>query len=289
MTATPNGHHQPDQADAALARRALAIVIDQSHECVQMLRLLLGASRAGEDATQDEVAWQLRDYGLDPKELRFTTSTGAHTRRAIAARRAGSGGGRSLLLWAHPDKASFDGGADWSVDPFAGEVHDGRIFGWAVADDLSGVAALLLLPRMLRILRVELTGDVVLASLPGTGDAAGLEAMLGTDFVADAGVRLRPPRSGYGLGEIEASSPDAPLYRTVANAITSITDKSPRHTPREIPLPVVDAQLTAVGIGPRAGNLTQAGERNEWLELDDYLRMIAVCTITAIQWCGTPD
>ena len=287
MTATPNGHHQPEQSDVALARRVLAMVMDQSHECVQMLRTLLAASQSGDGATQAEVVWQLRDYGLEPEEIVLSTSTDALDRRAVAARRAGTGGGRSLLLWAHPDRPSFDGGAGWSVDPFAGEVRNGRIYGWGIADDLSGVAALLLLPRMLRILRAELAGDVVLASLPGSDDAGGVSALLGTDFAADAGMRLRPPKSGSGLDEIEAISPDAPLFRTVASAITSITDEPPHYTANEIHLPVVDARLQAVGIGPRAGNLSRAGERNEWMELDDYLRMIAVCTVTAIRWCGT--
>lgn len=444
MAATPNGLFKPDLSDAALAERVQAVVRDQSHECIQMLRALLSAARDGEEAIQTEVVWQLRDYGLEPEEIvrapsqietagEFASAaeTEERERRTVAARRRGSGGGRSLLLWAHPDGMLFDGAAGWSVDPFAGEVRDGRIYGWGIGDDLSGVAALLMIPRMLRILKVELPGDVLFVSALSKGHASGILAALEAGYLADAGIYLHPAESGNGLGEIKALAPgmlrlrltvhgrppdtpepnhalfahqgvnpvdkmllllnalrqldeqrnqrlrhpmlaeqhgrvsslliatlaagelpsrmprdcsasltftlppgealdaarneieqvvqqtaasdawlserapqiewrfgttgvevapDAPLYRTVEGAIAALTGATPRyyasHIASEIRQPILNAGMPAVGIGPRAGDLTQAGGHDEWLEIDDYLRVIAVCTLATIHWCG---
>ena len=61
----------------------------------------------------------------------------------------GSGGGRSLLLFGHPDAedpAACPPGAEpaaWKVssNPFRPTTRGGRMYGWGIADDLVGVAA----------------------------------------------------------------------------------------------------------------------------------------------------
>mgnify|MGYP003704821785 CR=1 FL=1 len=57
--------------------------------------------------------------------------------------RRGSGGGRSLILFAHPDGEPLAGLDRWRHDPFGGTIADGRLHGWGVADDLSGVALMI--------------------------------------------------------------------------------------------------------------------------------------------------
>lgn len=291
MTATPNGQYKPDRSEAALARRAHLVVQDQAHECIEVLRVLLRAASEGAAAVQDETAWQMRDYGLDPVAL--DSSAGL----TLAARRAGRGGGRSLLLWAHPDGPPFDGADDWSVPPFAGEVREGRIYGWTIADDLSGVAVLLLLPRILRIMRVDPAGDVLLVSAPGFGAMSGIAAALEAGFIADAYLQVRPPESGAGLVEIAALAAAenaeigaGPFYRMLAGAVQDVTGRSPRfHTDQRTsdggqPVPAQDGPVFR--IGPRAGGFARAGGVDEWLDIEEFLQQIAVVALTAARWCA---
>ena len=67
----------------------------------------------------------------------------AGERESVVARFPGTGGGRSLIFFAHPDGEPVAGTERWKRDPFAGIVEGGRIHGWGVADDLSGVAIMI--------------------------------------------------------------------------------------------------------------------------------------------------
>jgi acetylornithine deacetylase len=415
-----------------------------SVEALDRLRHLLEASRDGEDATQTEVMRQLAEIGLTPDAIQSSPAeittigefadpddTDLRIRTTVAARGAGAGGGRSLLLWAHPDGMPFDGGQGWIHEPFTGVVQDGRIYGWGIADDLSGVAATIMTVRTLQQAGLNLRGDLVLASTPSKGHASGILAAMSRGFTADGGLYLHPAESGNGLGDIKAlasgmlrfrlvvhgSQPDTrepnhtlyahqavnpiwpmnailaalndldearsqrlrhpvlegfagrstsmlvatlqagetpsrvpktceavvafqlppgevleearsevqsvidrvttqdawlrehppevtwlfgttgvdvpaehPLYQTVSNATSSLTGNVPRyypgHTASEIRQPILNHGMPAVGIGPLAGSLSQAGGADEWLDIDDYQRMIGVCALTAAHWCG---
>jgi hypothetical protein len=39
-----------------------------------------------------------------------------------------------------------------------------------------------------------------------------------------------------------------------------------------------------VGIGPLAGDLTQAGGYDEWVDVDDYIRTIKICAKIIADW-----
>ncbi|MCA0301450.1 MAG: M20/M25/M40 family metallo-hydrolase [Proteobacteria bacterium] len=114
------------------------------------------------------------------------------------------GGGRSLILFAHPDGEPLAGLDRWRHDPFAGTIEDGKLHGWGVADDLSGVAL------MVEGLRAALAaghvpaGDVILASTPSKRHARGVSALLHGGLGADAAVYLHPAESGVGMREIKA-------------------------------------------------------------------------------------
>ncbi len=431
------------------------VLIEQIHDrsiqhadvAIRSLRSLLAAARHGEDAIQAEVIRQLTDSGEQPAHIRRNPATiqtvsefvpageiNPQERLTIATKRHGRGGGNSLLLWAHPDGMPFDGAHGWEHDPFAGEVEGGRIYGWGIADDLSGVATLLMVSRILQELEISLAGDLILASTPSKDHASGILAAIDAGFTADAGIYLHPAESGNGLGDIKALAPGmlrcrltvagrppetaepnhtlysggavhpltelacileqlenfehqrnnahshsklreltgrstsmmvstvnagdsisripasaeavvtfsvppgddllqlqsdvqqvvaeaaaerewlqkhppvitwlfgtsgvevderGVLYRTVEKAIENVTGQTPRyyagHIASEIRQPILNHGIDAVGIGPRSGSLTQAGGADEWLDIEDYLRMIAVCTIAAIEWCGVAD
>src|SRR5574340_777643 len=87
--------------------------------------------------------------GSDPERLNFI------------ARLRGWGKRRPLLLVAHTDVVPVER-AQWSVDPFAGLVRDGRIYGRGTQDDKSLLAAELSVLVELRRRGVKLDRDVIL-------------------------------------------------------------------------------------------------------------------------------
>ena len=64
----------------------------------------------------------------------------ADTRTSLVARIGGSSDTKPLCFTGHLDVVPL-GGAPWSVDPFAGEIADGKLYGRGTTDMKSGVAA----------------------------------------------------------------------------------------------------------------------------------------------------
>ena len=64
----------------------------------------------------------------------------ADTRTSLVARIGGSSDTKPLCFTGHLDVVPL-GGAPWSVDPFAGEIDDGKLYGRGTSDMKSGVAA----------------------------------------------------------------------------------------------------------------------------------------------------
>jgi acetylornithine deacetylase len=83
---------------------------------------------------------------------------------------------------------------------------------------------------------------------------------------------------------------DSPLYRTVAEAIVAITGQQPHvnplHTASDIRNPIVQAGIPTVGLGPLAGDLTQNGLTDEWVDVEDYRRSVKVAAAIIGGWCG---
>jgi acetylornithine deacetylase/succinyl-diaminopimelate desuccinylase-like protein len=82
----------------------------------------------------------------------------------LVARVPGSEGGRSrLLLLSHTDVVPIGERAQWSRDPFGGEIVDGRLYGRGAADMKGTVAAQVMALILLRRLGVRLRFPVTLA------------------------------------------------------------------------------------------------------------------------------
>ena len=184
---------------------------------VTFLQALIHAQRNGEAAVQQVVADAARALGCTVETVRYRpadvpmvaefASAGAideGKRESVVARFRGKGGGRSVIFFAHPDGEPVAGTETWQRDPFAGIVDSGRIHGWGVADDLSGVAVLIQgLQAVLAAGHVP-AGDVILASTPSKRHARGVSALLHGGLHADAAVYLHPAESGVGMREIKA-------------------------------------------------------------------------------------
>ena len=75
-------------------------------------------------------------------------------RPSVVGRLRGTGGGRSLILNGHID--IYELAEDWTRDPFAPAIEDGRIYGAGVADEKAGTAALLAAAAVLQGVAREL-------------------------------------------------------------------------------------------------------------------------------------
>ena len=91
---------------------------------------------------------------LEPAPLRAT----------LVARIRGTGAKKPVLLMAHMDVVGVER-ATWSVDPFAGEIRDGYLYGRGAIDDkgmlASNVTTMVLIQRALRDGAITLERDVI--------------------------------------------------------------------------------------------------------------------------------
>ena len=80
------------------------------------------------------------------------------------------------------------------------------------------------------------------------------------------------------------------LYRTVSGAIEAATGIAPHvnpmHTSSDIRVPAVQLGVPCVGFGSRSGNLAQNGLADEWIDYDDFLRMVQALEGAVKEWCG---
>lgn len=212
--------------DQAIGRLRAA---DGSGEAsVALLRRLIGLQREGEAAVQACLgdafaaagcAVERRRYRPAEVRLREEFADGSamdgEEREAVLARLPGAGGGRSLILFAHPDSERLQLDHGWRRDPFAGVTEGGRLYGWGVADDLAGVATMAAAARLLREAGIRLQGDLIMASTPSKRHARGVHALLHGGVTADAAVYLHPAESGLGMREVKALAPGQLVFRVV--------------------------------------------------------------------------
>jgi acetylornithine deacetylase len=83
----------------------------------------------------------------------------------VTGKRAGRGGGKSLILNGHVDVVSPEPVAAWTHDPWGAEIVGNRMYGRGAYDMKSGVALNLFLPRLLADLGIDLAGDLTVHSV----------------------------------------------------------------------------------------------------------------------------
>jgi len=412
------------------------------------LQALVRAQDEGEAAVQALVAERFRELGMEvtthrlapiqlSSELEFAAeeSIDRSKRISVVGVLPGTGAGRSLLFFGHPDPEAMTEASigQWTHDPFSVEVEHGRIYGWGVADDLTGVA--IMAEALAAVLETagRPAGEILLASTPAKRSARGILGVLNEGYNADAAVYLHPAESEEGLEDIKAITSgmlqlrivvrgrgpdtrepgqtafahravnamdkamvvlsalrkldrrrgeeihhpalesavgrstnllpshitcgepgrttrvptecqieasvtfppdeqmpdvrgeilaaihasaeedpwlrehppevewlfgtqgvevpgDHPLYRTVHDAVVAVTGVEPKvnplHSASDIKNPNLFSGIPSVGIGPLAGDLTQAGGHDEWVDVEDYIRTIKICAKIILDWSG---
>lgn len=76
----------------------------------------------------------------------------------------GTGNGRSIIFSGHMDTVP-EGDDPWSVNPYAGEIKDGKQFGLGIFDMKGGMAASMMALKLLNELDIRLKGDVIIESV----------------------------------------------------------------------------------------------------------------------------
>lgn len=205
--------------DEALAR---------SDEIVSALQRYVAVGAQGEAAVQrlfadtaESIGCTVTSHAYHPTDVRMVeefagdAAIDPEPRTSVVAHYRGSGNGRSLILFAHPDGEPVTGTAGWKHDPFAGTIENGRLHGWGVADDLSGVAAGVQALGLLLSLNLRPAGDVFIASTPSKRHARGVSHLLQSGLQADAAAYLHPAESGVGMKEIKAFTSGQVEFRIV--------------------------------------------------------------------------
>jgi acetylornithine deacetylase len=109
----------------------------------------------------------------------------------LMARLTGTGGGSSLLLFGHIDVV--DPAGNWNVDPFGGEIKDGKIYGRGTADMKGGLAAQVAALEYLKRAGIRLKGDVLVGSVVDEeAGGMGTLAFVAEGYRADAAIVGEP-------------------------------------------------------------------------------------------------
>jgi acetylornithine deacetylase len=108
----------------------------------------------------------------------------------------------------------------------------------------------------------------------------------------DAWLKAHPPKLEWIMGTSGVEVPtDSPLYQTVSQSIQAVTGIEPAshslHSASDIRNPLLHKGIPTVGFGSLAGNFTQAGNHDEWVDVEDYISMIKVVGSVILNWCGT--
>jgi len=120
---------------------------------------------------------------------------------------------------------------------------------------------------------------------------AEVEACIDTAAKADPWLSENPPTIVWRTGVTGAEIPDThPLYLAARAAIIKETGDTPKvnpmHTSSDIRNPMIEAGIPCIGLGCLAGDLSQNDRHDEWVDLQDFHRMVAVTTRVVREWCS---
>ncbi len=156
-------------------------------------------------ACQEFIAGRLRGAGLNPLVYMLDSVPGLHehplfwrgrdysNRPNVAAKKAGVGGGRSLVLSGHVDTVP-KGTQNWTRDPFGGAIEGNRLYGRGANDMKGGVATNLFVIEALADLGIRLRGDLIFETVVDEefGGVNGTLAGRLMGFNADAAIISEP-------------------------------------------------------------------------------------------------
>ncbi|MCW4053760.1 MAG: M20/M25/M40 family metallo-hydrolase [Candidatus Bathyarchaeota archaeon] len=146
-------------------------------EITHLLSKLIRIDTANPPGNETVAAKYLAD-NLSQDDFKCEFFESAPERGSVITRLKGTGEKPSLLLLSHLDVVAADA-EEWSVDPFAGLVKDGFVWGRG-ALDMKGMTAIeIMVMKLLRRNGVKLKGDVILAATADEEQGG----LLGADYL----------------------------------------------------------------------------------------------------------
>ena len=119
-------------------------------------------------------------------------------RPSVGARLRGSGGGRSLVLNGHLD--IYELSEDWTRDPFAAALEDGKVYGAGIADMKAGTAAAAAALRRIAGSGDRPRGDIVFQGVSCHFEGGvGTRSLCAAGFVGDAAIDCEPSSNTIGI------------------------------------------------------------------------------------------
>lgn len=135
-----------------------------------------------------EVERQLQGTGCE-----LTRVESMPGRPSLAAVLEGAGAGPRLVLNGHMDTVAIDDRSRWSVDPFAGVIKDGAVWGRGSVDMKGGLACQIACAKALSGMRDRLHGSLVLHFAAGEEcGEPGTLSLIEQGFVGDWGITTEP-------------------------------------------------------------------------------------------------
>jgi acetylornithine deacetylase/succinyl-diaminopimelate desuccinylase-like protein len=131
-------------------------------EVTSLLQELIRLNTVNPPGNETVAAELLRDY-LEPYGVECELYARVPNRANLVARIRGRGEGPRLLLLSHTDTVLADP-AEWTVDPWSGEVRDGQVWGRGALDMKGQVAASAVALASLAREGFQPTGDLIFAA-----------------------------------------------------------------------------------------------------------------------------
>ncbi len=143
------------------------------------------------------IADWMRERGFEVELQEVPLRNGGVTHQAIGRLR-GDGTGASLMLCGHTDTSDWHGSVfrrdEWTHDPFAADIADGKLYGLGAINMKAGVASVMVAADVVRRSGKPLKGDLIVACVVAeTGGGVGalhlIDSGLRPDYciVAEAG------------------------------------------------------------------------------------------------------
>ncbi|HLB19492.1 MAG TPA: M20/M25/M40 family metallo-hydrolase, partial [Gaiellaceae bacterium] len=131
-------------------------------EVTELLQELIRVDTTNPPGNETAAAELLRDY-LEDSGAQAELYARVPERANLVARIRGRGEGPTLLFLSHTDVVLADA-AEWSADPFGGELRDGEVWGRGALDMKGQVAASAVAIASLAREGFEPAGDLVFAA-----------------------------------------------------------------------------------------------------------------------------
>jgi acetylornithine deacetylase/succinyl-diaminopimelate desuccinylase-like protein len=131
-------------------------------EVVELLQALIRLDTVNPPGNEAQAAELLRDY-LEPLGVECELYARVPERANLVARIRGGGDGPRLLLLSHTDTVLADP-AEWTVDPWSGELREGHVWGRGALDMKGQVAASAVAMASLAREGFRPSGDLIFAA-----------------------------------------------------------------------------------------------------------------------------